>query len=373
MSPFYCLHFFFIVASLIISASYCEIMFKGITFVGDKYCPEVSFDSPLAFESLANLARTGANYVAFVVTEYQDYKNSTTIYPIYSDYPKNKYYTYKTETIPAITAIIKEAHRLGLKVMLKPHIDLSKEPRYEVVWRGNIGGFTQEEHWAQWFESYEAMIIKYAKLAEELKVEMFSVSCELISVNSKETYWRNIIANIRKVYSGLLTSSANHSGEEVSKKWWDALDFIGVDAYYLSIKPSAYSSLFNQLDTRLQTIANTLESLSKKYQKDVIITEIGACSGKCVINNRNTVPEVIDHFMQGYYYDKFMSVFSKKPFIKGFFWWAWNSDPNTGGYSDHCITPQMKPAEFVLYQHYGGQTRNIRYTPKGEPKCLCTI
>ena len=359
----------------IISTIYSDsIQYKGITFVGDRYCPEVSFDDPLAFESLANLAKTGANYIALVVTEYQDYANSTKIAPIYSNYPKNEYYTYKTESIEGIRAIVNEAHRLGLKVMMKPHIDLSKEPRYEAKWRGDIGGFNTEADWIAWFKSYEEMIIKYAKLSEELKVEMLSVSCELIRVSYREQNWRAIIENIRKVYSGLLTDSANHSGEEVSKKWWDAVDVIGVDAYYLPIRSRSLSSIEKDVDDRLEKISKTLQSLSEKFgNKDIIITEIGFCSGNCIIKNRTFVPTLQDHYIQAYFYERFMAVLSTKPFIKGFFWWSWNTDPNTGGVTDHCITPQMKQAEYVLYKYYGGNLNNINFTPKGEPKCLCTI
>ena len=112
--------------------------------------------------------------------------------------------------------------------MMKPHIDLSKEPNYDVVWRGDIGGFNNEEDWKKWFASYEKMIVKYARLSEELKCEILSVSCELINVNHREQEWRDIIRKIREVYSGKLVSSANHSGEEVSKNWLDAFDYIGV-------------------------------------------------------------------------------------------------------------------------------------------------
>lgn len=37
---------------------------------------------------------------------------------------------------------------------------------------------------------------------------------------------------MREVYSGELTASANYGGEETGKSWWDAVDYIGVDAYY---------------------------------------------------------------------------------------------------------------------------------------------
>ena len=46
-----------------------------------------------------------------------------------------------------IKKIVNEAHNLKLKVMMKPHIDLSKEPHYESKWRGNIGEFRSENEW----------------------------------------------------------------------------------------------------------------------------------------------------------------------------------------------------------------------------------
>ena len=103
-----------------------NIIFKWITFVGDKYCPEVSYGDPLALLSMEKLKDTGANWVAIVVTEYQDNKNSTDIYPIYNDSIRNDYFIYKTEKIEDLTKLIKYAHKIGLNVMLKPHIDLSK-------------------------------------------------------------------------------------------------------------------------------------------------------------------------------------------------------------------------------------------------------
>ena len=210
-----------------------NLEFKGMTFVGDRYCPEVPFTDPLAIESLQNLRNTGCDYIALVVTEYQDYADSTEIYPIYENYIKTPYYIHKTETIEGITKVVNEAHRLGIRVIMKPHIDLSRELRYNAIWRGNIGGFHSESDWQKWFASYEKMILKYAKLSEELKVEMLCISTELIAVSHRTEDWKKIIKNVRNVYHGLLTDAANHSGEETSKRWWDAVDYIGVDAYYM--------------------------------------------------------------------------------------------------------------------------------------------
>ena len=128
-----------------------------------------------------------------------------------------------------------------LKVLLKPHIDLAVPERYRQLWRGDIGKeYKTEKQWDEWFASYEEMIVKYASLAETLNVEMFSISCELINTSKQDSRWRNVIQSVRKAYSGPLVDSANHDGEEYEKTWWDAVDYIGVDAYYLPILKKDY-------------------------------------------------------------------------------------------------------------------------------------
>lgn len=352
-----------------------DIEFKGITFVGDKYCPEVSYEDPNAELSMNKLASTGANWVAIVVTEYQDYLNSTNIYPLYGNEAiTNDYYTYKTETIMGLRNMIIKAHSLGLKVMLKPHIDLSKENNFTVIWRGDIGkNFTTQKQWDDWFFSYTKFIVKYAELAEILKVEMFSVSCELINTSKMEVHWRRVIRAIRKVYSGLLVDSANHDGEEFEKVWWNELDYIGVDAYYLPIQSPSLIDIEYTFEKNLTSSLVKLKSLSEKFKKPIIVTEIGFCSGNCLIRNRNPISTLTDQYIQAYFYESFIKIFSGQNFVKGFFWWAWNSDPFFGGNNDNCISPQNKLAEFVLRRYYGGNITNVDYSPKQSPMCKCTI
>jgi hypothetical protein len=350
-----------------------EIEFKGMTFVGDKYCPEVSYEDPDAIVSLSNLKATGANWVAIVVTEYQDFTNSTKIYPQYGkDITHNEYFTYKTETIEGLRRVIEAAHIMGLKVMLKPHIDLSKEPRYNVIWRGNIGeDFTSQQQWHDWFASYEKFIVKYAELAERLNVEMFSISCELIAVSKMDHYWRRVIYAVKQVYSGLLTDSANHDGEEWNKTWWKEMDYIGVDAYYLPIKSNDTIKVMKDIDEQLEGISARLTKLAKQWGKNIIITEVGFCSGNCLRGEKVTP---FDQYMQAYFYESFIRIFQKNEYVKGYFWWAWNSDPNFGGMDDTCISPQNKLAEGVLRLYYGADQTLVNYYPsKGKAKCICTI
>jgi hypothetical protein len=351
-----------------------DIIFKGITFVGDKYCPDVSYEDPLALASLKQLKATGANWVAIVVTEYQDYVNSTNIYPLYNNYIVNDYYVYKTETLNGLRNIINYAHTIGLNVMLKPHIDLARISDYNITWRGNIGqNFTTQDEWDAWFTSYNKFIFKYAALAEELNVSMLSVSCELIATSKMEDYWIDTIKQIRKIYNGALIDSANHDGEEYEKTWWTYLDYIGVDAYYLPIRSQDLIASEKDIEHILAPTINRLNALSLKYKKDIIITEIGFCSGQCIIGDRSYKPTLTDQYIQAYFYETFMKVFNKESSIKGYFWWAWNSDPFYGGSDDHCISPQSKQAEYVLRNYYGGNVNDIKYQPMKSARCKCTI
>jgi hypothetical protein len=345
-----------------------NIEFKGMTFVGDKYCPEVNYTDDLASLSMKKLSDTGANWVAVVVTEYQDKTNSSQIYPLYTNFKHNDYFTFKTETIEGLIKIIVYAKNLGLKVMLKPHIDLAGEPD-ATIWRGDIGKNMTEKDVSDWFISYEKYIIKYALLAEELKVEMFSVSCELIVMSQYDSYWRNIVSKIRAVYKGILTDSANHDGEEYWKTWWDVLDYIGVDAYYLSIFTQIYRNNLTNIENIFEDTLFKLRNLTRTFNKDVIITEIGFCSGNCKRDEKVTA---LDHFLQAEFYHWFYKIFAREKYIKGFFWWAWNSDPYYGGKNDSCISPQYKVAEQILRKLYGANSTTLPI-PEKAPKCICTI
>ena len=84
------------------------------------------YQSPDAEQSLENLAATGAEWLGLVVTGYQETITSTTITRALKNTPTDE----------DLIAAIGKAHDLGIKVMLKPHIDLASDPMH---WRGEIG------------------------------------------------------------------------------------------------------------------------------------------------------------------------------------------------------------------------------------------
>lgn len=65
------------------------------------------------------------------------------------------------------------------------------------------------------------------------------------------------------------------------------MDFIGIDAYY-NYDAGLVNPTLDELLNAYQAVVNRLESLANKWQKKVVLTELGYCSGKC---DRDHVPD----------------------------------------------------------------------------------
>lgn len=311
---------------------------RGITLVAYE---RDTYATPAARQSLQALAKTGADWVGIIAIGYQRTRTDTVIDRTGA----------RTPSDADLRSIIAEARRLGLKVMLKPLVDLSDDPGH---WRGDIGqGFTNE-HWPRWFAAYTAFITHYAALAQTEKVDLFCVGTEFQSTTQREAEWRAVVAETRKVYTGPVVYCANWSDEETSIVWWDAVDFIGVDAYYpLTGKDSPTVSELTDAWIKRGWVRR-LEQLSARWKRPIILTELGFRS--VVGANREpwewTRDGAPDPQGQANAYLATLDVVWGKPWLAGMFWWAWESDPNAGGLKDTTYTPQGKPAETVLTEYY---------------------
>eukprot|EP01091_Cochliopodium_minus_P018588 TRINITY_DN7578_c0_g1_i1.p1 TRINITY_DN7578_c0_g1~~TRINITY_DN7578_c0_g1_i1.p1 ORF type:complete len:389 (-),score=61.98 TRINITY_DN7578_c0_g1_i1:44-1087(-) len=346
---------------------------SGFTLTNDKYCPNVTFDSEKGYLSLEYLISTGADWISVVVTQYQKKFNSTEIFAINRTSPiYGPYYTYETASDDSIKNIINKAHNRGLKVMIKPQIDLTEDDKF---WRGDIGINFTSTQWDQWFNSYTNMIMRYIEIAEEHNVEMFSVSCELIEASHQEKHWRELVSKIRGKYHGIVTNSANWGylnatgGEETNITYWDIFDVIGVDAYYpLNISNTTLD--VNEISLAWKPIIERLYNLSVFWNRKVLLTEIGYCSGDCTRGHNSST---FDQLRQAaLYHGSFRAMEPYRDWFLGYFWWAWSTDPAQGGLDDNCIGINMKPAEDVVRYFY--QTTHAKIPPPPFPAvCACTV
>jgi len=286
---------------------------------------------PRSNEALGWLTATNTQWVSILVTQYQDTTSSTTIY---SDVDK-------TPTDAAIVNAINVAHFLGFNVMLNTHVDVKDES-----WRGFIS-FSNEADWQAWFASYDQFIGHYADLSRENGVEALVVGVEYSATEQREANWRNTITQVRSIFPNPITYSANHDSYQ-NINWWDALDFIGVSAYFqLTTK---YDPTSAELLAAWAPYVNSLGNLAAAKNKYIVFTEIGYQS----YDGTNTIPwdaptKVQDLAEQGDCYTAaFQSVYTQ-PWFKGVYFWMWYFDPtqDVNGYDIYG-----KPAENVVKTWY---------------------
>lgn len=224
-----------------------------------------------------------------------------------------------------LIATIKRFHDRGVKVCLKPMINCE-----DGMWRALIdfpdqSMFEEDTYWGKWFESYQAFLTHYARLAEYTGCEMFCLGCEMLGTERKETYWRQTIAMVRDVYHGPLVYNTNHGKEELAQ-WYDALDYLGTSAYYpVESAPGASEEMMRQ---EWEKIAAHLEKVSKRLGKKIIFMEIGCRSalGCAQMPWDFTHKEFpVSEGEQANFFQSSMSVMAEKDWFGGYFWWDWST------------------------------------------------
>jgi len=245
---------------------------------------------------------------------------------------------------------VRAAHKAGLKVLLKPHVNLfSKE-----YWRGDIGtGMTDAEADA-WFANYDAILVARARMAQEEGVEMFAIGTELTGMQRFEKQWRNTIAKVREVYKGPLTFCANH-GAEGDVAWWDALDYIGIDAYY-PLSTDKHPSVA-ALRAGWQPYLKSCAELSAKYGKKIVFGEIGYMSREDTAATPYDwkVADVRDEQVQADCFTAFFDEVYDKPWFAGEIIWMLHINPLPAGNTDY--SPEGKPAGDVIKAWFDGKAK----------------
>jgi hypothetical protein len=302
------------------------------------------YNSPQARASLSQLAQTGASWVAVTPSWYMRGVKDPVI--------------ARRELTPSddsVRAVIRKAKADGLKVALKPHVDVESD---EGRFRSSIDPADRDLE--AWFKSYKNMILHYARLAAEEHADLFVVGTELAHLDGSDhrSQWADIISGVRAVYPGPLTYAANWYKFNVMSDlgiariekvgFWDLLDFIGVDCYV-----PAFGNKTTYKASWYPGYAD-LQSAYQRYHKQVIFTEIGISSRDGA--NRNPAEWAdkggVDLDVQKKYFESFLEVFGDAPWFAGFWQWDWEADPGAGGSGDKNMTVQGKPALDVLKAYF---------------------
>ncbi|MEW4431434.1 1,4-beta-xylanase [Paenibacillus pabuli] len=289
------------------------------------------FRKPEAKESLRLMAeRTGSSHVIFALAALQDHPQAVEV-------------KYRGEHIvedDELLDMIRYARTLGLRVILKPTVNCT-----DGTWRAHINFFDIdvpcEPKWTDWFRSYTAYQKHYAAIAEQEKCEMFIVGCEMVQSERRSAEWREVIAAVREVYTGLVSYNTDKY-QEGHVTWWDAVDVISSSGYY------PIGDWEAQLDRIEQEIA--------PYKKPFFFAEAGcpSRSGSAQVPNDWGLEGVVSAEEQERFYEAMFRHASQREWVRGFGLWDWSANlyQEKNALTDDGYGVYGKPAERVIRSFY---------------------
>jgi hypothetical protein len=239
------------------------------------------------------------------------------------------------------------AHAYGLHVMLVPHLWVESGQ-----WRGELEPGA-DASWARWTERYESFVRAWAEIAQETHAEVFSAGVELRSwvTTSRAPSFSRVVREIRRVYRGLVTYSANWDDVDQTVIWGD-LDLIGINAFYpLAEEPGgAYETLL----ASAQKIRTRVHDLAEAWQKPVLFTETGYTTRRDPAVRPWLWPDamsavVVDENAQATAYRALAGALLDDADFAGFFVWRLYADPDdTSQEAPWGFSPRGKQAELVV-------------------------
>ncbi len=321
---------------------------KGFTYGWDSR--KGMLGTKRAQESVQALAQMGGNWAALAFAVTQEKFSSS----------RFGFDFRFCNTDREVEAAVKQLKDAGFKVCMKPILNCE-----DGVWRANIS-FPEKEfpvydehgrlksYWNEWFSCYTAFVCHYAEIAEYTGCEMFCVGCEMVGTEHKESEWRALIAKVREIYHGPLVYNTNH-GKEDHVTWFDALDYIGISAYYPVAKAGGASA--DEMTAAWEEPKRTLKRTAEKFNKKIIFMEIGCRSARgCAAMPWDFVHREYprDEQEQANFYESALRAMWDEPYFAGFFWWDWgtNLPPAERIAEDTGFGIHGKLAERVLTEWY---------------------
>lgn len=321
-------------------------MHKGVNYTS--YTPD-ELAAPVSDDTLRYLAQNGVNSLGIVVTWYMADMSSTEIAPWSGK-------GGRTVSDGALAHTINLAHSLGMRVLLKPHLDLKVAES-----RTNLANPP-----AAWFNSYRAFVTHYAALAKTYNVELFCLGTELDgTIAGHEAEWADVIQAVRAVYPGQITYAANWPSYQ-SVPFWQDLDYIGIDAYF-PVTNTPNPDL-GALTAGWQQIAGTIDAwrTAAGLQGPVLLTELGYRSA-VGSNMQFSAPAGSSPAaeQQQAALQAALAVLPAQPWFRGLYYWNYlpdRSPPDPAGY-----LLAGKPGEATLFAGFAAWTNHPPDTPPPQP------
>ncbi len=315
-----------------------------------------------AQEALNRISATNANAISVVPRIFTEQASSNQVFA----------HPDKTESSANLASAIADAHALGLSVLLKPALT-------PLDGSGQMSLAPTDVD--QFFASYKATILEFARVAQSTGVESFSIGNEMSSLSGEQYrgYWLDIIDAVRAAYGGTITYAAA-TDEAGHVSFWDAVDEIGVNAYpplttetnptidemvaaWRSVSANDYwAAAMDHMSP-----VDFFHSLALEHGKPVLFTESGyrSLDGTNIRPGGWDVTGSQDTGEQRDAFEAFFEVWSSEGgWFKGVHVWNW--DPSNT-YSPTGYSPMDKPAEALIGEWFAGNVQAPSRTIDGSP------
>ena len=297
------------------------------------------YHAPSVDRQLDAFARLGANAVSLMPFAFQPG----------ADRPELHFLSHgpASETDIGLIHAARDARARGMRVLWKPHIWVGGGS-----WTGEIA-MKGEADWAAWWKSYRRYVLHHALLARWAGADLFCVGVELSKTIGREAEWRDLIAAVRLVYPGPVTYAANWYGDLETVRFWDQLDYVGVDAYFpLAAAPGADRAA---LLKGAQEVAGRLARAARRSGRPVLLTEVGFAARREAWMSPHLEGGEYSEDDQATAYEALFGALGRQPWLAGtFLWKAFSSPEGEGGRrrSASDFRFQGRRAEAVIGHYY---------------------
>ncbi len=250
------------------------------------------------------------------------------------------------QNVEAVQRTIEQAHARGIRVLLIPHLWVEAGG-----WRGEIDPGSPER-WVEYQRNYRAFVLAWARNGAAAGADALSIGVECKSWSGRfGGFWYRFIDDVRGVFPGLLTYSANWDEAE-DVLFWDRLDLVGINAFYpLANHPGA---TYLQYVAGATAAAESVARVASVLEMPVLFTEVGYTTRVDAAVEPWLWPDdmrgvVVSEHEQARALEASFEAFVPRPWFAGFFVWRYYA--SLDDVSQEAIwgfSPHGKAAESVL-------------------------
>lgn len=312
---------------------------KGFNFAHEGYGIYNGYISRQAARALGKIAEMGGSAVAVVPYSFMRDPQKPAVIPV-AESPGS-------ENDESVIHAVYAAHAQGLQAVLKPQIWFGGDR-----WPGDVA-MNNEADWQAFFQYYEQWILHYAMLAEAQQVDLFCIGTEFAKATiQREADWRRLIAKVREIYHGPITYAANWGDEFENLRFWDALDYMGLNCYYpLSKDPQATDE---KLREGFQDVLKRVARVQARANKPLLFTEIGFSSVEFpwINPHQDGYERQYNGENQRRCYQVVLDALPELSWCKGILWWEFPSYLDYGGRDNKGFSSNNKPAEAAIREGF---------------------